>query len=129
MTQHFFLPGPLPSLNEIIAAAKQHTGSWNAYADMKRLWSGIVIMEAKQQRLRPMVGPVHFHFQWHERDRRRDPDNISSGGRKLTLDGLIAAGILPGDGWRHISGWTDAFSVDTKRPGVWIEMTPIGGKP
>ena len=25
MTQHFFLPGPLPSLNEIIAAAKQRS--------------------------------------------------------------------------------------------------------
>jgi hypothetical protein len=62
-----------------------------------------------------------FAFQWREKNRRRDPDNIAGGGRKLVFDGLILAKILAGDGWRVVIGWEDTFEV-TDKPGVMVAL-------
>lgn len=48
-------------------------------------------------------------FTWRERDRHRDPDGVSSGGRKLLLDGMVKAGVLPSDGARGVRGFVDNF--------------------
>lgn len=49
-------------------------------------------------------------------------DNVCGAGQKLVLDGLVAAGILPGDGWAHVRGLEHAFVVDADRPGVLVEI-------
>lgn len=36
-----------------------------------------------------------------EPNRRRDPDNIMAA-QKFILDGMVQAGIIEDDGWRHI---------------------------
>ena len=38
---------------------------------------------------------------WMETDRRRDPDNISSG-IKFILDAFVHAGIIENDGWKQV---------------------------
>lgn len=120
-TQRLWIPGRLPGLNEVIAAAKGSGGRGNAYATMKRQHGELVWALAKAAKLRPMTR-VRVAFRWVEKDRRRDPDNVSSAGRKFILDGLVQAGVLPGDGWAAIAGWSDTFEVGAAH-GVEITLT------
>lgn len=117
-----WIPGPLPGLNEMIAAAKSGRGRGNAYARLKSEWTAIVWALAKSARLRPMISPVRIGFLWVEKDRRRDPDNVAGGGRKLILDGLVKAGVLKDDGAAEIRSWTDTFAFDKVSPGVRVEL-------
>ena len=119
--QELWIPGRLPGLNEVIAAAKGSGGRGHSYATMKRQWTELVWALAKSAKLQP-VRRAYLSFTWVEKDRRRDPDNVSSAGRKLILDGLVKAGVLAGDGWDGIAGWSDAFEVDGKH-GVRILIT------
>lgn len=121
--QSLWIPGRLPGLNEVIAAAKGRGGRGHAYAKMKRELGELVWARAKEQRLEPMKR-VRLHFLWVEKDRRRDPDNVSSAGRKFILDGLVKAGILPGDGWSAIESWSDSFAVDAKH-GVAVTLLEV----
>lgn len=124
MTQQLWIPGPMPGLNELIAAAKGAGGTGSVYSRLKRTWTEAVWAHAKAARLRRM-GRVHFRFEWREKNRRRDPDNISSAGRKLILDGLMMAGIIALDGWGVVAGWEDSFSVVAKAPGVLVTLTEV----
>lgn len=117
-----WIPGPLPGLNELLAAAKSGRGRGNAYARLKADWTQSVWAHAKAAHLKPMTTPVRISFLWVEKDRRRDPDNVAGGGRKLILDGLVKAGVLKDDGAAEIRSWTDTFTVDKANPGVRVEL-------
>jgi hypothetical protein len=117
----------LPGLNEMIAAAKGSGGRGAGYARLKRDWTEAVWAEAKRQRVPAFPRRVVLEFTWHEQDRRRDPDNVAAGGRKLVLDGLVLAGVLKGDGWRYIQAWTDRFDVRPERAGVAVQLHHYDG--
>lgn len=127
-----WVPGPLPGMNELIAAAKGSGGRGAGYARLKREWTDIVQAFARAKKLPAFPGRVVMTFHWYERDKRRDPDNVAAGGRKLILDGLVAAGVLRDDGWRYIQSWTDRFDVEgvggqNLGPGVGITITQYAG--
>lgn len=122
MIQSLWIDGPLPGVNELIAAAKSGRGRGNAYARIKAEWMQTIWDRAKSTRMKPMSGAVRLAFLWVERDRRRDPDNVAGGGRKLILDGLVKAGVLTDDGVDEIRSWTDTFAIDKARPGVRVEI-------
>lgn len=125
MTAELWVPGPLPGLNEIIAAAKGSGGRGAGYARLKRDWTEAVWAYAKSQRMPVFPGAVRLAFRWVERDRRRDPDNVAAGGRKLILDGLVRAGVLRGDGWTGVASWVDRFDVGD--PGVSVTIEAVTG--
>ena len=129
MTQRFFVPGPLPGLNELIAAAKGAGGTGRAYSALKRTWTEAIWAYAKKARLQRMAGRVYFRFEWRENNRRRDPDNISSAGRKLVLDGLVKAGVIAGDGWAVVAGWEDRFVAFALNPGVHVILVDALSQP
>lgn len=123
----FFVPGPLPGNNEIIDACKRKvrrgSGLFPAYMVMKQQWMVVVIAAARRAKLNTYGdSKVSFAFHWLEPDRRRDPDNVSSGGRKIVLDGLVKGGYLKNDGWKNVRGWSDSWDVSAKNPGVrvWV---------
>lgn len=119
-----WIPGPLPGLNEIIEAAKGSGGRGAGYARMKRQWTETVWALAKAARIDkpgPFERRVLMVFDWVERDKRRDPDNFCAS-RKFVLDGLVKAGVLKGDGWRHIDAWRDRWQVNADRPGVGVTI-------
>lgn len=122
------LPGPLPGLNEILrakgASYVPRLGTAparrpNGYNTLKRQWSHTIKLIAHAEQLRP-VGPSAFTWVWLERDKRRDPSNLTSGGRKLIEDALLEAGILAGDGWQHVLDLRDHWLVMPGRVGVVV---------
>lgn len=64
-------------------------------------------------------------YNWYEKDRRRDKDNVSGFGRKVIQDALVKAKILKNDGWKDIDGFSDKFYVDTKNPRVVVEILEV----
>jgi len=123
MTQSLWIAGPLPGVNELLAAAKSGHGRGNAYSRLKAEWKTTVHYLAIHARLRPHTGPVKIAFDWIERNRRRDPDNFTGGGRKLILDGLVAAGVLQNDGWAQVWSFSDRWSVGV--PGVTVTISDV----
>jgi len=121
--QALWIPARLPGLNELIAAAKSGHGKGNAYARLKDNWTTTIAVLSSRARLQPMTGAVRLSFLWVEKDKRRDPDNVAGGGRKLILDGLVKAGVLTDDGVDEIRSWVDTFAVDKQRPGVRVELS------
>lgn len=57
------------------------------------------------------AGSVAVSFEWHERTRRRDLDNIYSG-KKFILDAMQKIGLLEGDGQKFVHGLQDTFVLD-----------------
>ena len=113
------IPGSLPGLNEYIQAERTHRQKGAA---LKRDAQELIEWEISQQIDRPLREPVTMHYTWVERDRRRDKDNISSMGRKLIQDAMVAIGALKNDGWSNIEGFTDSFSVDAEDPRIEIDI-------
>lgn len=66
--------------------------------------------------------PVYIKYRWYEKDRRRDLDNVSSFGRKVIQDALVATKVLQNDGWKNITGFQDSFFVDAANPRIEIEI-------
>ena len=127
-SQTFFIPGPLPGLNDIIAWSKQHGRAigrkckrWGMYAQEKKAWEDMIIVIIQQARIKPVTAPVTIRYGWSEPNRRRDLSNIAAG-KKLVEDALVRAGILHNDGWKEMVGFTDLFVVDKKHPGVRVTL-------
>ncbi len=69
--------------------------------------------------------PVYIKYRWYEKDRRRDLDNVSSFGRKVIQDALVATKVLQNDGWKNITGFQDSFFVDAANPRIEIEIEVV----
>lgn len=121
MRQSFFVPGPLPSMNEMIAAAKGYNGRGFAYAKMKQEWTTLVAQCATAANLTLVLNPVAISCQWNEKHRRRDIDNVQAG-VKFVLDGLVQAGILVNDTQAKVWQLTHSIVLDKTHPGVWVEI-------
>lgn len=120
MIQQLFIPGPLPGLNEIMAANLKRRGKWNAYDMMKRAWGSTIVTLIQQANLTP-VDSCFLTFTWYEPTKKRDPDNVSVG-KKFILDSLVMAGILKNDGWKQVQGFEDFWYVSKQQPGVMVEV-------
>lgn len=121
MIQQLTIPGTLPDLNEMIAAAKVRRGNWCKYNDLKDHWTGVVAIYAHLQKLQPIPG-AHFRFEWHRKNKRIDPDNISAGA-KFVLDALVKAGIIENDGWSEVLSITHTFTKATENKVIIIMET------
>ena len=122
MTHTFRITGTLPGLNEIIAASKVRRGTWSKYLDMKTVYGTICRDDILQAKLNTVSAPVCITCVWHEKNKRRDPDNIRTG-FKFIGDALVQMGILANDGWGQILSIEDRFVVDHDFQGVVVTMT------
>ena len=111
-------------MNEIINAAKSGKGAGNQYRKMKMVAELLIFVAAKKSQIKPFNGPVHIHYEWVERNKRRDLDNISAA-RKFINDILRKMGILAGDGWKHVQGLSETFQVNKDRPGVIVTIQDV----
>lgn len=106
----FVIEHKLPTLNEYTLACRgnKYTGA-KFKKDIENI-VGWYIVKAKP----PKVDrPVTIHFEWHEKTKRRDADNIASA-KKFILDALVKQGVLIDDSRRYVTGFTDNIVDDTK---------------
>ncbi len=117
------IPGTLNNLNDYIAAERtnRHKG-----ARMKASNESIVVAAVWQcMRGIRIDKPVFMEYTWVEKNRRRDLDNISSFGRKVIQDALVAAGVLKDDGWKYVVGFSDRFQVDKDNPRIEVKIREV----
>jgi Holliday junction resolvase RusA-like endonuclease len=62
-------------------------------------------------------------FEWHERTKKRDADNIASA-KKFILDALVKMRVLPDDSRKYVKGFYDVI-VDDKSDFVIVELVEI----
>ena len=138
MKPDIVVPFELPALNEVIALAKRqqkqikkignrqltltelrelNSKNVSYYNSMKRLYTANMTPFLKAPRIDK---PTDFHFHWYCRNRRKNPDNIAAGGRKIIFDALQTVGILPDDNWQWVIGLRDKFFVDKQNPRVEV---------
>jgi len=125
MEQTFFIPGPLPSMNEIILASstvlKGGIRFGSKYSVMKKKWQEIISDIAIVEKIKPVENTYTCMFDWIEKTRRKDPDNIAVG-VKFIFDALVEAKIFKGDNWKYNKGWGNSFNVG-EHPGVNVTIT------
>lgn len=114
MKQSFFIPGPLPGMNDFV---RKHP---MVYSRLKRDWSLIIGGIIRRHRIKAMVYAA-VSFDWREPNQRRDPDNIMAG-QKFILDQLVATKVLRDDGWGEITSLHHAFRQDASNPGVLVTL-------
>lgn len=115
----------LPSLNEIIKSAGYDARSRKSFATLKRNYTRVVSIFIDQCRLKP-IRKGFFKFEWVEKNRKRDKDNVAAGGRKIIFDALVKNGILLGDGWDFVDGWVDTFTTNKSGSGVVVTIYERG---
>ena len=116
------IKGRLPSLNEFILADRTSKYESN---NMKKQAQELIIWQIKQQLSGMKIeNSVFIQFRWFVKNKKTDPDNISSLGRKFILDSLVKCGVLRNDGYNNIIGFADLFDVDKDNPRVELLITP-----
>ena len=98
-TEYIEIIGRLPGTNEIITAAKK-VGNGSVYTRMKRKFTSELAYRFRNG-LDGVYELISLKLIWNEKKRYRDPDNVM-GGIKFILDGLVQAGIIPDDNYKHI---------------------------
>lgn len=111
MTQEFSINFKFPSLNEYINEAR---ASRYISATSKKNCDWVVRLSIVKARLKPTCKPLKVHFEWHEKTRRRDLDNIAFA-KKFIFDGLVKQKIIPNDSYKYVKGFTDDFVFDHKQ--------------
>ncbi len=122
MTVELFIPRLAPNLNDLIRARGRHGQVYNR---LKQSWAETITAITARHILDGGafgIGRCSVHFELVEQNTRRDPDNIASGTAKLVLDGLVKAGVLEGDGWKHIAGLSFSWRVGSP-VGVRVTLT------
>lgn len=119
-SQSFAIKQRLPGLNEYIHAVNINRYKGNA---LKRETQDAIGLAIKRARLEPVTEyPVAICFEWHERTKRRDLDNIASA-KKFILDALQECGILEDDAPRCVCGFTDSFVYDSGWEGCVVVIS------
>jgi hypothetical protein len=141
MITQFFVQMRCPDFNDMIAAAKVRGGKhWSAYAQLKKQYSsdvGLLIRDFyRKEKINmpniPKTQPVSLRFDWWEENKKRDPDNLAGGGRKIILDACCAIGLLPHDGWKLYAedevAIQETFHVvkPKQKVGVLVSILPAG---
>ena len=62
-------------------------------------------------------------FEWHERTKKRDADNIASA-KKFILDALVKMQVLEDDSRKFVKGFYDVI-VDDKTDFVKVELIEV----
>lgn len=120
----FEIPGRLPGLNEIVAAAKKPGRNYKDYSNMKREDTELVAWCAKLAKV-PKLSKIFISVLWIESNTKRDKDNIA-GGMKFICDGLKMAEVIKDDGWKNVEGFIHAFDVDKANPRIIVEVQEVG---
>lgn len=114
MENYFKINAKLPSLNDYTNACRANKYNGAKFKEEVEEVIGWAIRGAVCERtLRPTQKPVYIFFEWHEKTKKRDADNIASA-KKFILDAMQKHGIIPNDNRKFVKGFQDAIVDDTK---------------
>jgi Holliday junction resolvase RusA-like endonuclease len=124
MRNYFVIDDKLPSLNDYIDVCRRNKYNGAKFKkDVENLIL-IYIRNAKVKKLlTPTDKPVVVHFEWHEKTKRRDADNVASA-KKYILDAMQKAGIIPNDNRKYVKGFTDVI-IDDKKDYVVVKIEEV----
>ena len=137
----FFVPGKVPSLNDLLEArgamapvarsiimrqkpvkGKSRAHRFDLYNDIKQDWKSRTVRALGDGFKR--VEQAHFGYVVVEDTLKRDPSNICSAAVKFVEDGLVAAGVIPNDGWSNVLSirvtWVHRKGIP---PGIFVVMS------
>lgn len=103
MKQTVMIHGKLPSLNDYVRACRS-----NAHAGAKLKKDTEALIMWQMGRFYKIKNPCFVTFEWHEKTRRRDKDNVAFA-KKFVFDAMQKAGKLRNDNNDCITGFTDRF--------------------
>lgn len=106
MIYKFCIEQRLPGLNELINANRtnKYRGA-QLKKDTEQMISLYILNAVNNDKLKPIDGSCTVNFDWCERTRKRDVDNIQSS-QKFILDALQKTGIIPNDSQRYVQQTT-----------------------
>ena len=113
------IKGEFPGLNEFIHANRVRRGNWSGGNEMKRRDQNMIAYQLPKWHTDK---PVRIEYTFFCPNRKKDKDNISGYFHKIFQDALVQRKVLNGDGWNHITGFSDDFHVDRKNPRIEIEI-------
>lgn len=122
MTHTLIIKGQLPCANDFIKACNSHrqVGA-KLKRETERIIAAYIWAQLKGVRI---DNPVMMHYSWYEPNKKRDKSNIAFA-KKFLEDSLISCGVLKGDGWRYVHGFTDFFTVDKVNPRVEVVIREV----
>lgn len=88
-------------------------------AKIKKQMTELVAAECMAQRVPKMERITLFKMVWHHKDKRKDFDNVEFG-VKWIKDGMVTAGVIANDGWKHFPPETLHQHMMSKRGGVEV---------
>lgn len=117
----FIINEQLPSLNDYINKLKSPKGKQVGAAFKKRIDDICIsyILPHRRQLTQICKQPVIIFFQWHEKSKRRDLDNVYSA-KKYILDAMQKAGVLENDNATHVKGLFDGVTYGKRD---YVEIT------
>ena len=124
MTYKFTIDGRLDGLNEFIAANRTNPYKGNK---MKQDNQQIAMWAIRQQLKRLKIEkPIHIHYRFIEKNRRRDKDNIASFAIKVIQDALVQVEVIKNDGWKEVESFSCTFGVDKDNPRIEVTIKEVG---
>lgn len=127
MTENYFvIEVQLPSLNEYQNACRTHAQSGARFKKkVEEIITWAILKGKNSGTLRKVTDyPVQIEIEWHEKDKRRDVDNIKSAA-KFILDAMTKCGVIKDDGRRYVSQIHDNV-IDDKKAFVVVKI--LGSK-
>ena len=117
--QKIIIDGKLPGANDYIKANRANAkyGAW-----YKRNVEEVIMWQ--MGRLRRIRTPCFISFEWHEKTKRRDKDNVVFA-KKFVFDAMQKSEKLMNDNNECVIGFTDTFVYD-KRYGVTLTIWEYG---
>ncbi len=106
----FVIYEQLPSLNDYINKLKSENGRHIGAAFKQQIDNkciSYIISAGKGKIASACRKPVVIHFEWHEKSKRRDIDNVYSA-KKYILDAMQKCNVLDNDNPAHVKGLYDS---------------------
>ena len=114
----------MPSLNDYTVACRSNKyvgAKFKAEVEEVIGWSIKQALTSKS--LYKPNKAVMVRFEWHERTKKRDADNIASA-KKFILDALVRNGVLADDSRKYVKGFYDTV-VDDTEDFVRVELVEV----
>lgn len=120
----FVIDQRLPGLNELINANRtnKYRGS-KLKKDTDEIISLYIFNALNNGFIKPIQGACIIHFDWCEKTKKRDVDNIQSS-QKFVLDALQKTGIIPNDSQRYVQQ-TSHRVLHTESDYVIVTITEV----